>query len=38
LQPSSVYLNGFSDDFAVPVSRWTEVRRADIDRVPDLES
>ena len=37
LQPSSVYLNGFSDDFAVPVSRWTEVRRADIDAVPDLE-
>ncbi|WP_457581625.1 homoserine O-acetyltransferase MetA [Ensifer canadensis] len=37
LQPSSVYLNGFSDDFAVPVSRWTEVRRADIDGVADLE-
>jgi homoserine O-succinyltransferase len=37
LKPSSVYLNGFSDDFAVPVSRWTEVRRADIDRVPSLE-
>ncbi len=37
LKPSSVYLNGFSDDFAVPVSRWTEVRRADIERVPGLE-
>lgn len=37
LQPSSVYLNGFSDDFAVPVSRWTEVRRADINGVADLE-
>jgi len=37
LKPSSVYLNGFSDDFAVPVSRWTEVRRADIERVPELE-
>ena len=24
---ASVYLNGFSDDFEVPVSRWTEVRR-----------
>ncbi|MFP5077479.1 homoserine O-succinyltransferase [Rhizobium sp. YIM 134829] len=37
LNPSSVYLNGFSDDFHVPVSRWTEVRRADIERVPGLE-
>ncbi|MBP1851949.1 homoserine O-acetyltransferase MetA [Rhizobium halophytocola] len=36
LKPSSVYLNGFSDDFQVPVSRWTEVRRAEIDKVPDL--
>ena len=36
LKPSSVYLNGFSDDFQVPVSRWTEVRRADIDKVPEL--
>ncbi len=30
LVPSSPYLRGFSDDFAIPVSRWTEVRRADI--------
>ncbi len=28
--PTSPYLAGFSDDFAVPVSRWTEVRSADI--------
>ena len=28
--PVSPYLAGFSDDFAVPVSRWTEVRAADI--------
>jgi homoserine O-succinyltransferase len=28
--PSSPYLRGFSDDFAIPVSRWTEVRRDDI--------
>ena len=28
--PASPYLTGFSDDFAVPVSRWTEVRSADI--------
>lgn len=37
LAPSSVYLNGFSDDFAIPVSRWTEVRRADIEKVPGLQ-
>ena len=30
LAPASPYLRGFSDDFAVPVSRWTEVRRQDI--------
>lgn len=30
LCPASPYLRGFSDDFSVPVSRWTEVRRADI--------
>ena len=37
LSPSSVYLNGFSDDFAIPVSRWTEVRRTDIEKVPSLQ-
>ncbi|KQR79182.1 homoserine O-acetyltransferase MetA [Rhizobium sp. Leaf341] len=37
LDPSSVYLNGFSDDFQIPVSRWTEVRREDIEKVPGLE-
>ncbi|MGE3829699.1 MAG: homoserine O-succinyltransferase [Parvibaculaceae bacterium] len=30
LAPSSPYLRGFSDDFSIPVSRWTEVRRADL--------
>ncbi len=30
LQPSSPYLSGFSDDFSISVSRWTEVRRDDI--------
>lgn len=30
LDPTSPYLRGFSDDFSIPVSRWTEVRRADI--------
>ncbi|MGJ7041780.1 homoserine O-succinyltransferase [Shinella sp. BE166] len=35
-RPSSVYLNGFSDNFEVPVSRWTEVRIEDIHAVPGL--
>ncbi|HEY0185277.1 MAG TPA: homoserine O-succinyltransferase [Rhodopila sp.] len=30
LVPTSPYLRGFSDDFAIPVSRWTEVRRQDV--------
>jgi homoserine O-succinyltransferase len=30
LAPASPYLRGFSDDFAIPVSRWTEVRSQDI--------
>lgn len=30
LAPASPYLRGFSDDFSVPVSRWTEVRDEDI--------
>ncbi len=32
LAPASPYLRGFSDDFVIPVSRWTEVRQDDIDR------
>ena len=28
--PASPFLRGFSDDFAIPVSRWTEVRAADL--------
>lgn len=28
--PVSPFLRGFSDDFSIPVSRWTEVRRSDI--------
>lgn len=31
LHPASPYLRGFSDDFVIPVSRWTEIRRAEID-------
>lgn len=30
LAPSSPYLRGVSDDFIVPVSRWTEVREAEL--------
>lgn len=30
LAPASPYLRGFSDDFSIPVSRWTEVRRGDL--------
>jgi homoserine O-succinyltransferase len=30
LAPASTYLRGFSDDFSIPVSRWTEMRREDI--------
>jgi homoserine O-succinyltransferase/O-acetyltransferase len=30
LVPDSPYLRGFSDDFSIPVSRWSEVRREDI--------
>lgn len=37
LQPASPYLAGFSDDFAVSVSRWTEIRKADIERVEGLQ-
>lgn len=37
LSPASVYLNGFSDDFQIPVSRWTEVRSDDIRKIPELE-
>ncbi|MFC4624749.1 homoserine O-succinyltransferase [Daeguia caeni] len=37
LAPSSPYLRGFSDDFSIPVSRWTEVRKADIPQDSGLE-
>ena len=36
LAPFSPYLRGFSDDFIVPVSRWTEMRKAEIEAVPGL--
>ena len=37
LNPVSPYLRGFSDDFSIPVSRWTEVRRAAIPKDRGLE-
>ncbi len=36
LVQGSPLLRGFSDDFVIPVSRWTEVRRAEVDAHPGL--
>ena len=36
LAPASPLLRGFSDDFIMPVSRWTEMRQTDIDATPGL--
>lgn len=35
--PASPYLRGFSDDFVVPVSRWTEMREAEIQAASGLD-
>lgn len=35
-KPASPYLRGFSDEFVIPVSRWTEMRQSEIDAVPGL--
>lgn len=35
--PSSPLLRGFSDDFCMPVSRWTEVRKGDLPKSRGLE-
>lgn len=37
LNPASPYLRGFSDDFSIPVSRWTEVRRSELPTDKGLE-
>jgi homoserine O-succinyltransferase/O-acetyltransferase len=37
LTPASPYLRGFSDDLVVPVSRWTEMRDAEILAAGDLD-
>ncbi|MEM9047417.1 MAG: homoserine O-succinyltransferase [Pseudomonadota bacterium] len=34
--PASPYLRGFSDEFVVPVSRWTETRAADLPLTLDV--
>lgn len=37
LKPNSPYLRGFSDDFSVPVSRWTENHKSDLPANRGLE-
>ncbi len=37
LNPKSPYLRGFSDEFSIPVSRWTEVREEDLPKDKNLE-
>ena len=37
LNPASHFLRGFSDDFVVPVSRWTEMKEDEIAAISDLE-
>jgi homoserine O-succinyltransferase len=36
IAPSNALLQGFSDTFVVPVSRWTEVRFEDVELHPEL--
>lgn len=38
LAPTSPFLRGFSDDFVIPVSRWTEMRQTEIDARPGLRT
>ncbi|MDO9638614.1 MAG: homoserine O-succinyltransferase [Pseudotabrizicola sp.] len=38
LAPTSPYLRGFSDDFVIPVSRWTEMRQDEIDQAQTLRT
>ena len=38
LAPASPYLRGFSDDFVIPVSRWTEMRQPEIDAAGGLQT
>ncbi|GGH25528.1 homoserine O-succinyltransferase [Cribrihabitans marinus] len=36
--PASPFLRGFSDDCVIPVSRWTEMKQAEIDAAPGLRT
>ncbi|NDH70563.1 MAG: hypothetical protein EBY54_04200 [Proteobacteria bacterium] len=38
IEPSSPYLRGFSDDFIIPVSRWTELDQNEVDEIKDLKT
>ena len=38
MDPASHYLRGFSDDCVIPVSRWTEMKQAEIDAIPSLKT
>jgi homoserine O-succinyltransferase len=38
LAPTSPFLRGFSDDCVIPVSRWTEMRQAEIAAAPGLRT
>ena len=37
LAPASPYLRGFSDDFSIPVSRWSEMRREEIPAASGMD-
>lgn len=37
MKPSSPFLIGFSDDFVIPISRWAEIRTADVAACPDVD-
>ena len=36
VRPHSPYLAGFSDEFAIPVSRWAEIKVEDLRNRPDV--
>jgi homoserine O-succinyltransferase len=38
LAPTSPFLRGFSDEFVIPVSRWTEMKQSEIDAAPGLKT
>ncbi|GAB5436923.1 homoserine O-acetyltransferase MetA [Falsiruegeria mediterranea] len=38
LDQASPFLRGFSDDCVIPVSRWTEMKQAEIDAAPGLKT